>query len=101
MNTVPMTSPSGHGDWSELVVGPRVWSLARAVVFDHHGAMGHDVVGTLLATAEQTSLAANDPGANAVALPWLRHVQASAVSEAGFVAACAPDSQCVWIVGCG
>lgn len=40
-------------------------------------------------------------GANAVALPWLRHIQASAVSEAGFVAACAPDSQCVWIVGCG
>ncbi len=61
MNTVPMTSPSGHGHWSELVVGPRVWSLARAVVFDHHGAMGHDAVGTLLATAERTSLEANDP----------------------------------------
>lgn len=61
MNTAPLTSPSGHDHWSVLVVGPRVWGLARAVVFDHHGAMGHDAVGKLLETAEQMSLAANDP----------------------------------------
>jgi hypothetical protein len=33
----------------------------------------------------------------AVAMPWLRAVEASLVCEAGFVVASAVDSQCVWI----
>ncbi len=59
MNPVEPNS-TGAEHWSAPVSAPLKKEAGSAVVFEHHGPMDHSVVETLLATAEEASLAARD-----------------------------------------
>lgn len=50
----------GAEHWSAPVAAPLKKEAGSAVVFEHHGPMDHSVVETLLAKAEEASIAARD-----------------------------------------